>query len=191
MTCAECKDELLLSFGQQRCSQDVESHLAGCAECRQYTSELAVMAGKLDIDSSFYPDRGEAIRLAARVERALDRKEPRKVTSLHWLRYAVAAASIVLLVGIALLSQHYRSRSNVASNDQGTDSNSVIGNSASDSFENTTAVQETELGDSDIRALLKDYTSSSGINADERLLDGITEAEMNYLKENLTVKDLL
>jgi hypothetical protein len=191
MTCAECRDELELSFGQPRLSQDAESHLAGCAECRRYLGELSGMVAKIGNDSAFYPDRGEAFRLAARVERVLDGKEPAKVTSLRWLRYAAVAASIVILAGIALIDHRYRTGTTGGENSEVSDSSAMTSYSATSVLDNAIGAQETDLGDADVRALLKDYTSGGVSNADEKLLNDLTEAEMKYLKENLKAKDLL
>jgi hypothetical protein len=191
MTCAECRDELMLSFGQRRNSQDVESHLAGCANCRAFAAELSATAARIADESAFYPDRGEAIRLAAKIERSLDNERTARTVSLHWLPYVAVAASIVLLAGIALIGRGHWSGSGENGSSQMADTSVLPGYSAVNVLDNGLTEQNAELNDADVQALLEDYTSGGTWNAGERLINGLTEAEMQYLKENLTVKDIL
>jgi hypothetical protein len=72
----------------------IESHLAGCGECRAFMTRLALARQILAVPlSTTLPDAGFAGRVTARL--------PRPVELLGWAAVRLLPAALALLVGLA------------------------------------------------------------------------------------------
>ncbi len=193
MNCADCRQELELSFGQAEFDATVSEHLAQCANCRTYWAELAELAGSLPGDDAFMVDAATVEMLALKVDKTIDAQESKgKTTSgelskqrslLTWMRLLPAAAALLLVIGIGsagYLLGRFDNRTTT-----------ITGNGAALEISQAMDDDYSEPDDPTVRLLLYDFASDRLYDASETLLDDITEEELRHLEQNFEVGDLL
>ncbi len=157
------------------------------------------LAEHLGADTDFYPDDSEVDMLTARVNNAIDELRPagsysfrRKVSILSWLRRATSVAVVVLLAGTGFLAyiEHRAAEKSPSLEDVGYETvlmslqkPEVVAAAAGSDYQ--------ALDDTAIDQLLYDYTSNARFSAGERLLDDLSEDELQYLEKNFNVGDIL
>lgn len=194
MNCMYFRDQMRLCFGDRELPEDVAEHVRQCPACHAFREELKALATSLPDDMAFYPDSGDADILTNRVEQIIDSTAGSPIRSVSrfswlipevdWTRALSAAAAIVLFVGVGIVSYMYGLSDSVK---QATEK-------INEGESTSVVLAEIESGEPDqatIKALMYDFTSSQFTEADERLLDDITEEEYEHLKNNFDVGDIL
>ena len=179
MNCKSLQHELYEYLGEPQLPQRLEEHLGGCEECRTLWNELLSLSNHLGVDELFYPEPADTDSLAARVDRALDvRDTPRRRPVYSLTKYLVPmAASVILLFGISKFAGWI----NHTETSRGIDTvYCYVGDAAAEDFDEST-----------INVLLQDFADHPSVEASEWLLDDLTEEELEYLKENIDVGELL
>ena len=193
MNCADCRQELELSFGQAGFDATVSEHLAQCVDCRTYWAEMKELAGSLPGDDAFMVDATTVEMLALRVDQAIDAQESKGTTTpgelgeqrslLTWMRLLPAAAALLLVIGIGsagyLLGRFDKQAT------------TITGNGTAFEISQTMDDDYSEPDDPTVQLLLYDFASDRLYDASETLLDDITEEELRYLEQNFEVGDLL
>lgn len=138
-------------------------------------------------DEDFYPTDDEVERLVARVDAAIDAAPAKRVAmpvkrTPLWLGIA---ASMVLILGASWLSYKYgESIGTTVLVDTTT-----VAQSAPLTAELSS--DDVTLDDASVAVLLEEMSDSYTYDAASRLLDDLTEDEMQYLQETFDVGDLL
>ncbi len=193
MNCADCRQELELSFGQAELDATVSEHLAQCVDCRTYWVEMKELAASLPGDDAFMIDATTVEKLALKVDQAIDSQESKGKTTpgelgeqrslLTWMRMLPAAAALLLVIGIGsagyLLGRFDKQAT------------TITGNGAEFEISQTMDDDYSEPDDPTVQLLLYDFASERLYDASETLLDDITEEELRYLEQNFEVGDLL
>ena len=187
MNCADCRQELELSFGQAEFDATVSEHLAQCVDCRTYWAELAELAGGLPGDDAFMVDATAVEKLALHVDQTIDALESKGKTTpgesagqrslLTWMRLLPAAAALLLIVGIGsagyLLGRFDKQAT------------TITGNGAAIDISQTMDDEYSEPDDPTVQLLLYDFASDRLYDASETLLDDITEEGLEKMLRGL------
>lgn len=193
MTCTEYRQELEQSFGQTLTEADTIQHLNSCAECREYWEQLASLAQELPDDSQFHSDDATIDALVQRVEDAIQpsvdiapitQQESDKVSTWTWMRLLPAAAAVLIVVGVGIGG--YLLGRNDINQTTGIDDQSVAMPLGS--------IDDIDYDEPDgptFEVLLSDFAADRPFDASEKLLNDITNEEMEYLTRNFDVGDLL
>ncbi|MDD3733176.1 MAG: hypothetical protein PHU88_12455 [candidate division Zixibacteria bacterium] len=191
MNCKEYQEELMLYFGQSELPPELAEHISGCDLCRNFFEELRAMTVDMGEDKFFYPSEIEIEGLTVRINKQIDRVTPADTKVVKpvftWYKLAGIAASIVLIVGMALLGDFFNKTSPTSTSVELTSSLSYT-----DGY--TLLRDESEyyeLSDDQFYILVGDYTSERIYDAAGQLLDDLSEEELKYLEENFKVGDLL
>lgn len=177
MNCDNVKDLIAGSFGDEKLPEDILEHLEGCKECSEYYSDLMSLSSEINDESMFELTREEFDTAVANIESRIDQNSVKKSKASIWRTYIPAAAAVVLLLGVSMMTKFYN----------GSDGTTV--NTNTDTLLAQTEVIEIQLSDDSFDNLLNE-TEEIGqyYNGAE---DELTEEEYNYLSANLEVGDLL
>lgn len=193
MTCTECRQQLEQSFGQIQLEATLVEHLDGCAECREYREQLARLAEDIPDNTAFTFDADTIDRLVRTVDRAIDqangttpfaKQDSHEVSRWNLMRLAPAAAAVLLVAGVGL-GGYFVGRIDL---DPTTATNDY---QAAMLFGSTDETDYDEPDDPTFEVLLSDFAADRPYDASEKLLDDITDEEMEYLAQNFDVGDLL
>lgn len=193
MTCIEIKQILDQSFGQTEHEPEVDEHLTNCSECREYWEQLVNLSEALPGDEQFSFDDATIDSLIEKVEDAIHpstditsitTQETKNITQVNLMRWLPAAAAVLLVVGVGI-GGYFVGRTNL--------------NPATATINQPTAlllgsVDESDYDEPDdptFEVLLSQFTTDRPFDASEKLLDDITDEEMEYLTQNFDVGDLL
>ena len=157
------------------------------------------LAEHLGADGDFYPDDSEVEMLVARVDSAINELRPagsytirKRLSVLPWLRRATAAAVVVLLAGTGFLAYiEHRASGKAPTLDEVGYEAVLMSLQKPDVVAAAVGSDYQALDDNAIDQLLYDYTSNARFSAGERLLDDLSEDELNYLEKNFNVGDML
>jgi hypothetical protein len=188
MNCDQVREELELSFGTGKLSEEISRHLAECESCRAYQAELIDLASNLgdDLDAGFtITEIEQAVR---GVEERIAPVKAKPVISLKWFQPVVRLAAAAMIVLVAYGSYEF-GKSRVDSAVSGTEVISDSGYGSVTAFLQSDEV--TEMDDDMVSVLINEYSTSARIGADEALLGDITAEELEYLTKNLEVGELL
>ncbi|MDH3890867.1 MAG: hypothetical protein OEV49_07255 [candidate division Zixibacteria bacterium] len=193
MTCDEYRQQLEQSFGQTRLETSVLEHLKSCAECRRYWQQLAGLAEDIPDDQAFAIDAATVDRLVQKVDgvinlsngtASLAPSDSRESSPWSLLKLLPAAAALLVVVGVGV-GGYFVGRTDLdpptATNDQADATLSGL-------------VDESDYDEPDeptYDILLSAFTTDRPYDASEKLLDDITDEEMEYLTQNFDVGDLL
>ena len=192
MTCIECQQQLEQSFGQTAPDADTIQHLNSCAGCSRYWEQLVKLAQDIPGDAQFSVDNAAIDKLVQKIEEAIQpsmdiasvaERESDKVTPISLMRLLPAAAAVLLVAGVGVggyLMGRTDRNTNTANNYQTILLSSIVDEAAYD-----------EPDDRTYEVLLSDFTADRPYDASEKLLDDITDEEMEYLTQNFDVGDLL
>ena len=188
MNCDQVREELELSFGTGKLSNEVSKHLNECENCRAYHAELIDLASNLgdDLDAGFtITEIEQAVR---GVEERIAPVKAQRVISLRWFQPVVRLAAAAMIVLVAYGSYEF-GKSRVDNAVSGTEVISDSGYGSVTAFLQSDEV--TEMDDDMVSVLINEYSTSARIGADEALLGDITAEELEYLTKNLEVGELL
>lgn len=188
MNCNQIREELELSFGAEKLSDEIAAHLSQCEVCRAYQEQLVQLAVGLGDDEDIDLTSAEIERAIGAVEERLTPVITTQVTRLNRWRPVIRFAAAAMIVLVAYGSYEFgKTRQNGAINESelsvGTGYGSVTAFVQSDDV--------TEMDDNMVSVLIDEYSAGARIGADEALLGDITADEMQYLMENLKVGELL
>jgi len=179
MKCEQVKEQLELFFGNDEFPEDIERHLQGCETCRKHREELQRLSEKLGVDADFEPSRSDLERAIAGVGSRIGSNQAPSIIPVSWLRPLSRVAAAILIVGVSyttyLIGRKQAQYPTVATVD-------TVQTATSDSA---------EMDDEFVSMLINDLSSNGYFDAGELLLNDLTDEEMDYLKENMTVGDLL
>ena len=200
MNCRLCRDELLLHVGQQVLPDDLVHHLDVCAQCREVCADLKSISARIARDDDFLPFDVDADEFVADVEKKIARattdKSPaarhkapsKRVAWVGWQRYLPVAAAVLLVIGISLIGyrddQTYRAADSVESG----------ATTATDEPVSLLALYEGALDQFDeamLEVILSDFGEMEYLEASELLLDDLSDEELQYLRENFDVGEIL
>jgi len=192
MSCAECRQQLELSFGRKQLDPAVAEHLARCAECRAHWAELGGLADDFRGDDAFRLGPDTVEQMARRVDRRIDLIESVAVAHqaqpvdlwswLSWARAVPAAAAVLLVVGVGIAG-YWLGRWEVEPV-----AVSAPVETTADAYGDEAFEEPDELT---VQLLLDNFTSERRLNAGESLLDDITEEELRYLESNFDIGVIL
>lgn len=193
MTCTECRQQLEQSFGQIQLEATLVEHLGGCAECREYWEQLARLAEDIPDNTAFTFDTDTIDRLVRTVDRAIDqangttpfaKQDAHEVSRWNLMRLAPAAAAVLLVAGVGL-GGYFVGRTNFDP------AITTIVQPVATGLSSTDESDYDEPDDPTFEVLLSDFAADRPYDASEKLLDDITDEEMEYLAQNFDVGDLL
>lgn len=193
MTCAECKQRLEQSFGQTQLETTLDGHLNDCAECRNYWEQLARLADDLPDDAAFAFNANTIDGLVQAVDRTIGlsndtapnaKRESHDLSPWTLMKLLPAAAALLVVVGVGF-GGYFVGRTNL------NPAMTTIDQSAATLFGSTDANDYDEPDDPTFEVLLSDFAADRPYDASEKLLDDITNEEMEYLTQNFDVGDLL
>lgn len=188
MNCDQIREELELSFGSEPLSDEITRHLDECEACRAYHEQLRRLADGLGEDQDIDLSPAEIERAVRGVEQRLGPVRTKPVTALKWLQPVVRFAAAAMIVLVAYGAYEFgRTRPSGAANESGLSADSGYGSVTA--FLQSDDV--TEMDDNMVSVLINEYSTSAHIGADEALLGDITAEELEYLKKNLEVGELL
>lgn len=192
MTCTECREQLELSFGQTVPDAGTIQHLNSCAGCSMYWEQLVALAQDLSGDAQFSVDNTAIDKLVQEVEDAIQppmdmasitQQKSDKVSTWNLMRLLPAAAAVLLVVGVGVGGYL------VGRTDRDINTTSSYSTTLLPSTDDETAYDEPD--DPTFAVLLSDFAADRPYDASEKLLDDITDEEMEYLAQNFDVGDLL
>ena len=179
MKCEKIKEQLDLLFGSDELPEEIQQHLESCEDCRAYHQELRRLSEKLGGDSDFEPSTFDLEKAVAGVGHRIDSQKTPSITPVSWLRQLSRVAAAVLIVGVSYTTYLIGQKQGQEPVARVVDT--VLANTA----------DTVEMDDYFVNMLIEDISSDSYFGAGELLLDDLTEEELEYLTENMTVGDLL
>ena len=190
MNCEEVRDELELSFGVGAISADAAEHLKQCETCRAYQTELEQLVPNLGHDDNFALSQAEIERTVRAVERRIEPVGAKNIVSLHWFRPALRVAAAVLVVAFAYGTYELGRKQAGTTPVEYAQSTVDTGDGSVNAF--LQSELDSEMDEGMVSALIRDYSSNASLGASDALLDNdISTEELEYLKKNLEVGDLL
>lgn len=193
MTCIEYRHQLEQSFGQRQLEAGAAEHLNNCAECREYWEQLTSLAEDLPDDANFSVDADTIDTLVQSVDRTIDLSDDTAQTARTdshdfspWtlIKLLPAAAAVLVVVGVGI-GGYFVGRTDL-------DSTTAINDQPAAMLLGST--DESDYDEPDeltYEVLLSDFATDRPYDASEKLLDDITDEEMEYLTQNFDVGDLL
>ncbi len=188
MTCEDCQELVVESFGLSELPADCLEHLQSCTACGLFRAELETLRHRFGDESLFGLTERESVHFLDSLSSTIDSPHVTDIRPRFSFRRFMVAAAVLLVVGAGGLSVWYTSDSERA------EWGMVHLDSASDSllaFAVDLPDDTLGLSDRDVQILLRDLSQSRGFEATESLLDDLTEDEMKYLEKNLNTGDIL
>jgi len=179
MNCAQVQEQLELFFGSEKLPEDIGEHLRNCETCRSHWEELQRLSARLGEDADFEPSPSDLQRAIAGVGDRIKPDEAPSITPVSRLRQFSRIAAVLLIVGVAYTT--YLIGRKQAPSTVAVVTDTVV----------TTAADSAEMDDYFVSILIQDFSSDGYFEAGELLLDDLTEEELEYLTEHMTVGDLL
>jgi hypothetical protein len=188
MNCDQVREELELSFGSEKLSDEITRHLSECADCRAYHEQLTHLAVGLGEDEDIDLSSAEIERAIGAVEERLTPVITTPVTRLNWWRPVLRFAAAAMIVLVAYGSYEF-GKSRVGSEFTESTRSLDTGYGSVTAFLGSDDV--TEMDDDMVSVLINEYSAGARMGADEALLGDITTEELEYLKKNIQVGELL
>jgi len=191
MDCNKIKNILDESFGSTL-PVEIIDHLNSCQSCNDYWQEINTLSSALFNSSDLELSEKELDQAVVNINQVIDNQNSKIIPIANkyhsrWLvisRVAAVLAVIMVSYGSFQLGQN-----NTAVLPQPVIENSIdIFGSDLISWSDE---EDQELDDETVSLLIADYTSESGINAVENLLDDLTDEEIEYLEKNFDIGDIL
>ncbi len=179
MNCNQVREQLELFFGSGELPEDIRQHLVSCEACRSHQEELRQLSERLGEDADFEPSESDIERAVAGIESRIEASETPSIIPVSWLRQLSRVAAAVLIVGASYTA--YRIGQSQAQPDVAMTTGTVV----------TTDSDSTEMDDYFVSILIQDFSSGGDFEAGELLLEDLTDEELEYLTEHMTVGDLL
>lgn len=179
MKCEQIKEQLDLLFGSNELPEEIEQHLESCEDCRAYHQELRRLSEKLGGDADFEPSAFDLEKAVAGVEDRIDSQETPSIVPVSRLRQLSRVAAVLLIVGVSYTTY-------LIGQKQGQEPVAKVVDTVL-----TYTADTAEMDDYFVNMLIEDFSSDAYFGAGEMLLDDLTEEELEYLTENMTVGDLL
>jgi len=186
VNCRECRDELELWVGQAELPPEIAAHIGDCPECKAYWDELGVLAGSVADDPAFQVNAAEASRIKAGIERRMQSGQPTTITSLHWLRVAAVAASVIIVAGIGITGYH----ANWFSHGAGVTDTTVFAEADTQTGNGAAEDVSEGLSDVDLSALESAVDSTTTLD-NATVLDSLSDEQIQYLESHLDVRGLI
>jgi hypothetical protein len=191
-------DDMELFFGRKDPDSGANDQPLDNATLRDM-KRLQTLAEHLGADGDFYPDDAEVDMMVARVDGAIDQLRPAgnytfrsKILAMSWLRRATAVAAVVLLLGTGFLAYlEHRAAQQPPSLDDVSYETVLMSMRKPDVVAAAIGTDYQALDDDAIDQLLYEYTSNARFSAGERLLNDLSEEELNYLQTHFNVGDIL
>lgn len=185
MKCDLFKDKILECFGDSELPEEIKEHLNHCSECSQYYKELLKLSKEFDKEDAYYPTKEEQNKFVSDLEKKIDRLELKKVTDItpKWKTYIPVAAVIVMILGLALVSQlgnlfNSTDQTNIAEN-----TDSIWINIDKDEIE--------FVNNENFDNVLIDYSSLDNSLSNELYIQNVSEEEYQYLLDNFDIGEIL
>jgi hypothetical protein len=191
-------NDMDLFFGRKSPDSGANDQLMDEAALREM-KRLEALAERLGSESDFSLDDAQVDRMVARVDREIDQLRPagsytfrRKFLAMPWLRRATAVAMAVLLVGTGFFAYvEQRAAPQVPSLADVSYETALMSMQKPDVVAAAVGTDYDVLDDDAIDQIIYDYTSNARFGAGERLLDDLSEEELNYLQTHFNVGDIL
>ncbi|NOY89151.1 MAG: hypothetical protein GXO93_07160 [FCB group bacterium] len=182
MNCKQCQNQLLLYFGQKELPEDLQKHLLECDSCKKYKEDIDALAEKSGSDQNFYPDDATVEQMVNSIDETINNLEHGKITTTKniWHSYIPTAAAVILFIGLSLIGYLYVLKGN--NHQQATINNS-------DSL--IVQTENKDLSTEDLPFLLLEFTSENKENANDLLIDNMTDEDLKYLEKNFNVGEIL
>jgi predicted anti-sigma-YlaC factor YlaD len=188
MNCYQAREELDLSFGSEKLSDEITRHLNECEACRAYHEQLMRLVAGLGEDQDVDLSPAEIERAVRAVELRITPVLTAPAVTLGWLRPVTRFAAAAMIVLVAYGAYEFgKTRPDGAVSESGLMYDTGYGTVTA--FLQNDDV--TEMDDNMVSVLIDEYSASARIGADEALLGDITAEELEYLKKNLEVGELL
>ena len=186
MNCRECRDELELWVGQSELPPEIATHIDGCPECKAYWNELSGLVIAVADETAFQVTSAEASRIKAGIEQRMQSGQPTTVTSLHWLRVAAVAASVIIVAGIGITGY----RANWFGHSAGVTDTTTVAQVDTQAGSAATEDISEGLSDVDLTAI-ESAIDSTGTLDNATVLDSLSDEQIQYLESHLDVRDLI
>jgi hypothetical protein len=199
MRCEEFRKELEIQFGTVKLGAAKKEHLAGCPECAEFYQQLQILEEKILVAEKPVMTADEFARMQLGLDEEISRYQSRGNRFFRFsFRYGATFAAAALLILLAyfgrLPGHNINEIYNTGNTSSGISIDSAINEifaviNDSDSQSDTVSVQA--IDDPYVKMVIGNYAESYGIGADEALLGGLSDEEMNYLKSKLKAGDIL
>lgn len=179
MKCEQIQEQLDLLFGSEQLPEEIQQHLESCEDCRAHHQELLRLSEKLGVDEDFEPSAFDLEQAVAGVGDRIDSQKTPSIVPVSRLRQLSRIAAALLIVGVSYTTY-------LIGQKQGQEPVARVVDTVVASNADTV-----EMDDYFVSMLIEDFSSDAYFGAGEILLDDLTEDELEYLTENMTVGDLL
>ncbi|SYZ74293.1 hypothetical protein TRIP_C60563 [Candidatus Zixiibacteriota bacterium] len=197
MRCEEFRKEAARQFGGAELGLSARDHLAGCPRCSAYYEELLALERAAQSTEKPLMTASEFAAMQMKLDNEIVSYRSRANRFFRFaVRYGVvagAAALLLLLVYFGRLPGNYG-----ISNPDKASTRLSVDSAISEIFASMNTGEETldtteiqPVDDPYVNMVIGNYTESYGIGADEALLGGLSDEEMNYLKNKLKAGDIL
>ena len=187
-------EQLELQFSRGAISDDLRRAAEKNPEAARVLAELDAL-GKLmsDLPEEAFTD-AEIEDACLHVEHRLSDRPQTVIVPLTWLRTLTRVAAAVLVVAVSYGGLRFGSLTQMADTNTSTVAAVTEGSSWSDLFYDTPMTDTLSVADLDenmVDVLIEDYTSKTYFDAPEQLLGDLTDEELKYLEETMTVGEIL
>lgn len=185
MSCQQIQQELLIFFGQQTLTDELQTHLDSCSMCQKFRKDLKSLTGNISSEEDFYLNEKAVEKMVTRIDDEIDRLEINKAVGSRtiWVSYLPAVAAMILLVGISFMAYMF-DFFRLDKNQEAHFNKDSLLVSVDD---NSTG----ELNENELEYILYEFATDKYENASELLLGDFTEEELQYLEKNFDVGDIL
>lgn len=165
---------------------EIDMHLASCADCRNFRRELNEVSDVLGQDEDYFIDAAEVDALVASVISDIETSEHAVVTPITvlrpWYNLVAAAAVVVFVLGTAIVSVRL-SNPAITSELESVPAGSV-----------QAEVDEADLyalDDASLQVLMRDFASDEQYQTVGEILDDMSDDELQVVFDNFQVGDIL
>jgi hypothetical protein len=184
MRCEELKKNLILRTGDLFLNEEEKKHIAGCPECARFFENLQLLENKL-AQASVPPLRpNEFNELQERLEKRIEKFQSRAINYYRLsLRYGASLAALAILLFISYFGRIGMRERNIINVD------SLL--AELQTLQAAEDAGDIDIDDQYLETVIGNYVQIHGFSAGEALIGDLSEEELEYLKNNIKVGDIL
>ena len=190
--CFDIQVKLLLAMGDNELDDREKVHLLSCPDCTNYLEELIGLGANLR-ELKVHPlTPYESARMQAVLDEKINNYQSRAQKIYNFaLRYSAMAAAVALVLFIVLVNRlQFPGFSFGVQTELATTVDSTSGTALSDNVY-TLSDEDVSIDEPYLHVVVADYIRSYGFNTGDLLLGDLSAEELEYLKNNLKVGDIL
>jgi predicted anti-sigma-YlaC factor YlaD len=202
MDCRHFKEIISARMGELFLEHSEKEHLAMCPECSRFFDQLLALENDLRAVPKAEINPAEIRAIERELDKKIDRYQNRALRFYRLsVRYGATVAAVALLLFVSLTGQFgggngYKTTSDnqisVSSTTNSSLEETTIFSTGSEYASDTSETADNTIGDQYSETVIRNYVLAYGFNAGEVLLgDSLSAAELEYLKDQIKVGDIL